>query len=103
MNKEPIKQVLLKELASVYCGTCEAQEDWCDECHREMMNWGISENAADELADKIMAKVDSVLKAEHEAMYKALKRVIKHHDKMYNMRDAIFGAKIAISLVDGRE
>ena len=44
-----------------------------------------------------------VLKAENKAMYKALKRVIKHHDKMYDMRDAIFGAKIAISLVDGRE
>ena len=59
MKKEKIQQLLLKELASVYCGTCAAQEDWCDECHRKYMNWGISEEAASDLADKIMAKVQS--------------------------------------------
>ena len=55
--KDKIVQVLLKELASVYCGTCEAQEDWCDECHRKMMNWGLSKPAAESLADKILKEV----------------------------------------------
>ena len=55
--KEIITKILLKQFSSVYCGTCEAQEDWCDECHRKMMNWGLSEKAAGEIADEIIKEM----------------------------------------------
>ena len=53
--KEEIIKILMENFDSVYCDTCEYEDSSrCDECHRKSMNWGISENCAEQIADKIL-------------------------------------------------
>lgn len=45
------------ELSSVYCYNCkgndnDVEQDFCDDCHRKYMNWSISENAKNGIAEK---------------------------------------------------
>ena len=58
MNKEKIVQVLKNRFFSVYCDSCIANinrnDDYCDLCHRKYMNWGISDEYAELVADEIM-------------------------------------------------
>ena len=62
MRKEKIVEILKENFQSVYCGTCESEGDKldedgisrCDDCHRKAMNWGISDDACSNLADKII-------------------------------------------------
>jgi len=51
-SKNEIVEILKSHLSSVYCDTC--QGDDCEECHRKMMNWGISSSFAEKLADEIL-------------------------------------------------
>lgn len=53
--KEQIKEYLINQLDRVYCDTCNAED--CEDCYRKYMNWGISENYAECLADKILSMV----------------------------------------------
>ena len=58
MNKEKIVQVLKDKLSSVYCDNCvgnaDFSGDYCDFCHRKYMNWGISDEYAELIAEEIM-------------------------------------------------
>ena len=53
--KETIVGILVEELSYIYCHTCKFDGGNCDECHRRAMGWGLSDTAADEIADKIIA------------------------------------------------
>ncbi|MGL5330370.1 MAG: hypothetical protein ACRDD7_13960 [Peptostreptococcaceae bacterium] len=50
--KDKIKEILIDNLDSVYCDTCNGVN--CDECIRKSMGWGISSNEAEYIADKIL-------------------------------------------------
>lgn len=57
--KEKISKILYDEFTSVYCNTCEDKgvEKQCDYCHRKYMNWSLSKEAADIIAEKIMKEL----------------------------------------------
>lgn len=55
--KEEFIEFLMNELSRVYCHNCKgndnnAESDFCDDCHRKYMNWEISRNTAERIADK---------------------------------------------------
>lgn len=57
--KEKIIEYLMTELSSVYCYNCENdinddKYDLCEWCYRKNMNWSISSNLAENLADSIL-------------------------------------------------
>ena len=56
MNKEKIIQVLKESFDSVYCNSCknDYNEDICDYCHRKAIEWSISDEYAEHIADKII-------------------------------------------------
>lgn len=55
MTKDEIKDYLQEMLSSVYCNNCShVNDDNCDECHRKAMGWGLSETAAQEMAETIL-------------------------------------------------
>ncbi|MDB4302096.1 hypothetical protein N9924_00875 [bacterium] len=62
MKIEEIVNILQDELSSVYCDNCNASEgdsddygfEQCDNCHRKMMNWGLSTKTAKLLALRII-------------------------------------------------
>ena len=58
MNREEIFQVLKNKFSDVYCDSCAVNADFsgdnCDFCHRKNMNWGISDEYAELVADEIM-------------------------------------------------
>lgn len=56
-TKEEIKELLLNEFDSVYCYGCKGENDdsHCDDCHRKYMNWSMSEEYAEKLANKIVS------------------------------------------------
>lgn len=63
MNKQEISDLLYSELCSVYCYNCRGDsdvktdsngDDYCEDCHRKYMNWGISRTICDALANKIL-------------------------------------------------
>jgi len=57
MTENQIVEILIGSLSSVYCDTCSSsgqEENYCDECHRKYMNWGLSHNAARNIAKKIL-------------------------------------------------
>ncbi len=58
--KEKISKMLWQQLGGVYCFSCEYQdnEDRCEGCHRKYMNWALSQEAADGLAEAIMEIVN---------------------------------------------
>lgn len=58
--KERISELLYQQLGGVYCDSCEYQdnEERCNGCHRKYMNWAISEEAANGLAEAIMEIVN---------------------------------------------
>jgi len=53
--KDTIKEILKSYLAGVYCNSCESEEteEYCEDCHRKAMNWGISDAHADKIASEI--------------------------------------------------
>lgn len=57
--KEKISELLHNRFSSVYCDTCESVNDErrCDECHRKSMNWALSKDAADRIAEEIIKEV----------------------------------------------
>jgi len=64
--KEKIVEILMCDLQgndggeSIYCGTCiasESDEDRCDDCVRKSIGWGISEDYAKEIADRIIKEI----------------------------------------------
>ena len=58
--KSEIKDMLLSELAGVYCWNCEHEskdEVECEYCHRKYMNWKISQTTATEIADRIVKEI----------------------------------------------
>lgn len=58
-NKKVIEDILLDRFRSVYCNTCAGNldADYCGECHRKYMNWGLSENSASRIADEILEAI----------------------------------------------
>lgn len=58
--KEKISKLLWHQLGGVYCDSCEygLSDERCEGCHRKYMNWAISKEAADGLADAIMEVVN---------------------------------------------
>jgi len=54
--KKKIVEVLVEKLQSVYCYNCfyEGSQERCADCHRKSMNWGLSKEGAEELADLIL-------------------------------------------------
>ncbi len=57
LNKQDIINILKKNFSSVYCDTCNAylDADKCEWCHRKYMNWGISDESAEDIAEEIIA------------------------------------------------
>lgn len=52
---------LQNELQSVYCDTCRSNDDNdCGYCHRKAMEWGISSDEAEYIADKAIEFLESV-------------------------------------------
>lgn len=43
---------ICNELSSIYCDTCKYCDDDCDYCHRKAMEWGISDDEAEVIANK---------------------------------------------------
>lgn len=60
MSKEKIIQILKENFDSVYCNSCknDYDEDICDYCHRKAMEWSISDEYAERIADKIIGTDD---------------------------------------------
>jgi predicted Fe-S protein YdhL (DUF1289 family) len=50
--KNKIIEVLKKNLSSVYCDSCEGE--YCEGCNRKSMNWGISDDYVEKLANEIL-------------------------------------------------
>ena len=50
-----VKKILFDKLDYIHCGNCRFNDDdtRCEECHRKNMNWEISEDTAENLAEKI--------------------------------------------------
>lgn len=61
MSKDKIVEILKNEFRSVYCDSCkgEMDSDACDFCHRKYMNWSISDEYAEIVAEEIIG-VDDV-------------------------------------------
>lgn len=56
--KRKIENILLRRFYYVYCDTCRHKNTKiCDDCHRKCMNWGLSSNAAEELAEEIITEI----------------------------------------------
>lgn len=55
--KEKIVEILKNELSRVYCHNCTADENRCEDCYRKNMNWALSDDAAQEIADKILERI----------------------------------------------
>ena len=59
-NKEDIIKILKTNFNYVYCDTCkgnypkDCEDDYCDDCHRKMMNWGISDHFSELIAKEIL-------------------------------------------------
>lgn len=57
-TKEEIIILLSEKFDYVYCDTCHHNNKGsslrCDECHRKYMNWCISEDFVEQLADEIL-------------------------------------------------
>lgn len=51
-TKEEIINILISEFSSIYCDTCNGKN--CDDCHRKYINWSISNNFAEALAEEIL-------------------------------------------------
>ena len=55
---EMIKDILINEFSSVYCDTCANDEGGdCDDCNRKSMMWCLSDNAAENLSERIMLNI----------------------------------------------
>jgi hypothetical protein len=54
--EDRIISVLMEHFGGVYCDSCSSQTsgEYCDECNRKAMNWGISEEYAQKLANEIL-------------------------------------------------
>lgn len=55
--KEKIAEMLYQNLCAVYCYSCEyenSENDMCEDCHRKYMNWALSREDANGLAEKVM-------------------------------------------------
>ena len=50
---EEITNILLRHFSNVYCDTCGASEDRCDECHRKSMLWELDKLTALKIAKEI--------------------------------------------------
>lgn len=55
--KEKIVEILKNELSSVYCYNCTGGENRCEDCYRKNMNWALSDNGANKIADKILERI----------------------------------------------
>ena len=77
-NKEKIAKILTDELSYCYCDNCEfgnwdkCQDTRCDDCHRKYQNWRLSQNTAEEIADKII-KLGEIYPISKEELEGAIK------------------------------
>ena len=56
LNKQEIISILMDEVGAVYCTNCrfDMDDDHCEFCHRKYMNWQLSDEVAERIADKIL-------------------------------------------------
>ena len=56
MIRRKITEYLTSEFSDVYCESCKHRndEDYCENCHCKSMGWGLSQDAAEEVTDKII-------------------------------------------------
>lgn len=59
--KENIITLLMQTLDTAYCDSCNhnLNDDYCEYCHRKNINWSLSRETAEMLADKILKTFDS--------------------------------------------
>ena len=50
--KDKIIKILLEELNTVYCDSCDGK--YYEDCNRKEMNWGISYQKSENIANKIL-------------------------------------------------
>lgn len=50
--KDKIIEILMEELRQVYCDSCDGE--YCEDCNRKEMNWGIGYHKAEKIADRIL-------------------------------------------------
>lgn len=57
---DAISNILEKEFRYVYCDNCKYDpgEEECGDCHRKYMNWALGEDAAVEIAGKIIKALE---------------------------------------------
>lgn len=57
---DTISNILEKEFRYVYCDSCKYDpgEEECEDCHRKYMNWALGEDAAVEIAGKIIKALE---------------------------------------------
>ncbi len=61
-TKEEIVRILVDELCYAYCDNCgnyecnDVEDNPCEFCHRKYQSWKISEETAEKIADKILAR-----------------------------------------------
>lgn len=50
--KDKIIEILMEELSVIYCDSCDGE--YCEDCNRKEMNWGIGYHKAEKIADRIL-------------------------------------------------
>lgn len=62
--KNRIVELLTSSFSDVYCDTCDGNlnSDKCEDCYRKHMEWGISNEYAEILADDIVDIVEGKIK-----------------------------------------
>lgn len=59
-NKEKISKIIYDCLGYIYCNNCrnDGDEEVCQWCNRKAMEWEISEECAEEIADAIIKEIE---------------------------------------------
>ena len=58
--KFKIIDILLDNFQYIYCESCKHQDtDNCDECHRKYMNWSLSSEYANQIAEEIISQLNN--------------------------------------------
>lgn len=56
-TKEEIANILLSRINYIYCHNCafgNSDSSMCEECHRKYMNWELSKEYAEKIAEEIL-------------------------------------------------
>ena len=57
--KFKIIDILLDNFRYIYCDSCKHQNtDDCDDCHRKYINWSLSSESANQIAEEIISQIN---------------------------------------------